>query len=204
MGLFGGGGTKVKYPKKKNILDLRTPEAIGFENDLRKYFQGVLSSPNMGFQARQTFDPMELYMSSMANRDAVTESVRGGGARPGPWSAINPRPHGRWTEGGEGPLPTQGRENMGMLADPPAGAVPPVAHTTQTPFGALTPRGPHLLPEWATIPAGAAPGAGLTPGEGNAGASGDGLAPGEASSAVRAMLKRLIDGARTLKTTPQL
>lgn len=225
----GGGGSKVKYPKKKNILDLRTPEAIGFENDLRKYFQGVLSQPNMGYQPRQTFDPMELYMSSMANRGAVTESVRGGGARPSPWSALNPRPVGRWTdmEGSEpspspdaspfllprgGPMGDLGRPGgeqlrqpagkdgrplhvrggpMGNhggpseppftppsrpIADPPPSVLdpdaPPVDPRVQTPFGLLTPRGPHLIPEWATIPAGASPGAGSpTSGEGGAGSS---------------------------------
>ena len=173
-GLFGGGDTKVKYPTANNVVDIRTPEAISFEDDLRKYFRGVLSKPNMGYTARQTFNPMELYNSSLTNRSDVINSATGGNTSP--WKAINPNATGRW---GRAEQPSQVPQSPAGRQQPPEfdGApspsgnqknqspqeTSPVDPRVKTPFGLLTPSTPHFVPDWSTLPPGTSPGAALSP-----------------------------------------
>lgn len=175
---LGGGSSKTEYPTAKNILDLRTPEAQGFENDLRTYFQGVLSQPNMGYQPRQTFDPMELYMNSMSNRGDVTKTATSRTPSPSPWTAEKSE---------QAPLGRGTSFSLDSLVGPP-----PASSQTQTPFGLLTPRTAGLLPDWATIPAGAGPGAALRPGSVESGQPGP--TSGDPTEASIATLYRTILG----------
>ena len=97
-GVLGGGGkTKIKYPKKKDVLDLRYPEAIDLENDLRDYFKGVISSPNMGYTSRPTYNPMDMYTASIEDRPRFMAGLTGK-----PWAGQTSTPTGSQSGGSFG------------------------------------------------------------------------------------------------------
>lgn len=81
-GFFSSGSSKVKYPGQKDVAELRYPEAVGLESELRDYFRGLMQSPNMGYTPRQTYDPMSLYMNSIQNRGPLVQALTRTGAAP--------------------------------------------------------------------------------------------------------------------------
>jgi hypothetical protein len=156
-GLFGGGKTKMQYPKKKDVLDLRYPEAIDLENQMRDYFQEVLQSPNMGYTPRQTYSPMDMYAASIEDRPRLMAGVTGK-----PWGGA----------GGMTPPPSPGG-GIGPTQPRLQGSdMKPTSFWEGSAFARLKPQTPNMAPDWSIRKGPVAPVGG------GGGAGGGGTPPG--------------------------
>jgi len=151
---FSSGGGKTKYPKQKDVLETRYPEAVELENQLRDYFSALLSTPGMGYKARTTYDPLAMYGASIEDRGRMISGVTGR-----PWNPQGTPPSGGgggqpWEQTGggagnamSGPLLTgfAGLANNQEAAPRPAGGF-----WSGTAFERLTPGGPNILPDFSS------------------------------------------------------
>lgn len=164
MGIFSSGGGKMKFPKKKNILELRYPEAVDMENQLRDYFKGAIKQPGMGYTPRKTYNPMEMYSASIEDRPRLIAGLTGkpwaggasgGGAAPA-MSKPDPNVGGQDLSGFAG---LAGR-NIGMepAQQPTQQPAPAPGFWSGSAFERMTPGTPHMVPDFSVGDPGGQPG----------------------------------------------
>ena len=144
MGFCSSDAPDVKFPTAKNIVDLRNPLEQKIAKTQQQYFLDLMNSPDMGYQAQPSYNPLNVYLNSIQDRGGLVDALSPSRGSMSPWGGLHPGLRSMAASPMSGPM---GFSHAQLPTNEPVGsdqAMPKRANVDQPSFNPYQLLGPEI------------------------------------------------------------